>query len=959
MREKQCGRLPGSAVRSTPAGASGVGGKLGLLVLALLVGGLALMPSGALAASSAPLSVIENVGQFDPGARFLLPSSGGTTVWLAEGALWITALDPAPAIQEKGSRETRIAAELPRSRSGTALRLTFPGAAAVPRMEPFGPLETKISYFLGQDSAQWRANVPVWSGVRYVDLFPGVDLELSGEGGVLTPRLVVKNAAAGSQLASLRLRVEGARSLEVASGAIRCATATGTVTFPLLELVGAPALSAGTSGSAPVGTPRVSGNEVLAPFGSSTSRASSPESPAKGAGEGIYSTYLGGWGAYDEVAGLALDSGKNAYLVGYTQSTSFPVTPGAFQEAISGGGYADAFVSKLDPTGTRLVYSTYLGGRGGDEQGLAIAVDSEGYAYVTGYTGSESFPTTPNAFQKTLCEGNYDVFVTKLNREGTGLEYSTYLGGNGPDKGQGIALDSEGNVYVAGRTEGSGTTFPTTPGAFQTVHRLEADAFVTKFKGDWSGLAYSTLLGGDSVDEAFGIAVDDQGYAAITGKTTSDADTFPVTVGAFLVVRVGGTFLARFHKDGGSLEFCTYMGGSEGRGVALPRGGAHYYVVGSTPAGLPIWSPDHVYQPSPGGLIDAFVARIYIDGTSRDYRATYLGGDKDDFGRGIVLSDATEPHIIGFTEGGTFPVDADSYQPVYGGGDHDAFLAKFDANLEGRFYATYLGGGQNDEGRGVGVDGDGAIYGAGIAGEGFPVTPGSLQGAFAGPDSLDGFVVKLLPEQGANPTPVPIALQGKFLLQGHGVRGHRASMDLRMRPAAGGATTTAVVLSHSDGAFALPLPAGGEWRVAVKERHTLAAVRNGTVGGPRVDFGELKQGDADNNNIISILDFSILATTFGKSAGGAGYDDRGDFNGDQKVSILDFSLLASNFGQSGENFEAGAPAVEAEGHQNSTTGVNSGASSGSSATPESGGCDLGAGALPALLALPLLFLRRP
>ena len=178
-------------------------------------------------------------------------------------------------------------------------------------------------------------------------------------------------------------------------------------------------------------------------------------------------------------------------MTGTTHSTDFPTTPGPSRRPI--GGNDDAFVTKLNPTGTALVYSTYLGGTS-DDYGYGIAVDTAGNAYVTGYTASTNFPTTPGAFQTTYGGGSDDAFVTKLNPTGTALVYSTYLGGTDSDGGYGIAVDSAGNAYVTGYT--ASTNFPTTPGAFQTTFGGNGDAFVTKLNPTGTALVYSTYLGG-------------------------------------------------------------------------------------------------------------------------------------------------------------------------------------------------------------------------------------------------------------------------------------------------------------------------------------------------------------------------------------------------------------------------------------------------------------------------------
>jgi len=230
-----------------------------------------------------------------------------------------------------------------------------------------------------------------------------------------------------------------------------------------------------------------------------------------------------------------VDADSNAYVTGGTHSPDFPTTAGAFQTIGSGG----AFVTKFDPTGSALVYSTYLG----SASAYAIAIDGDRNAYVTGVTNSVNFPTTPGAFQSISGGGN-DVFVTKLDPAGSALVYSTYLGGSGFEWGLGVAVDAVGNAHVTGYT--SSINFPTTPGAFQPIpadpigsqFANHTDAFVTKLNPAGSSLVYSTYLGGSGGDTGAGIAVDARGNAYVSGQTTSF--DFPTTLGAFQRQRGGG-----------------------------------------------------------------------------------------------------------------------------------------------------------------------------------------------------------------------------------------------------------------------------------------------------------------------------------------------------------------------------------------------------------------------------------
>ncbi len=283
----------------------------------------------------------------------------------------------------------------------------------------------------------------------------------------------------------------------------------------------------------------------------------------------IYSTLVGG-GGRDYAWDLALDSENNALVVGTTESEDFPTTPGAFDENYN-GGETDAFVFKLDRAGEQLLYASYLGGEGKDG-GLDIAVDPQGNAYVGGDTRSVNFPVTPGSFDESH-NGLTDIFVTKLNPNGTELIYSSFLGSWGSEIVNGVAVDREGSVYLTGFTsldrDNLSTNFPTTPGCYDNTHAggsIPNDVFVAKLGLNGSALVYSTFIGGSAYDEGNDIVVDDEGCAYIAGKT--DSLDFPTTRGShdrkmnlYMGMFSGDGFVSKLSSDGSELLYSGFIGG--------------------------------------------------------------------------------------------------------------------------------------------------------------------------------------------------------------------------------------------------------------------------------------------------------------------------------------------------------------------------------------------------------------
>ena len=383
----------------------------------------------------------------------------------------------------------------------------------------------------------------------------------------------------------------------------------------------------------------------------------------------------------------------------------------------------------IDPV---LEYSSYLGGSE-DDQGISVAVDAAGNLYVTGDTGSSNFPTTSGAFQTT---GSSAVYVTKVDAAGSGLVYSTYLGGSKASVGHGIAVDAAGNAYVTGRTESS--DFPTAR-PFQAAYGGGSDdAFITKLNAEGSALVYSTYLGGSNYDQGRSIAVDGAGNAYITGITESAnfPTANPVQAG---LSGERDTLVAKLNASGSSLVYSTYLGGSGvdvGHFITVDAAGSAYVTGLTNSADFPTARP--LQATFRGGRYDAIVTKLNPEGSALVY-STYLGGSRNDEARSIAVDSSSNAYVTGYTESDDFPT-AHPFQAAFGGGSNDAFIVKLSAAGSALVYSTYLGVGGGDFGRAIAVDIGGNAYVTGYTdSDDFP-TANPFQPAYAG--NTDAFVTK-------------------------------------------------------------------------------------------------------------------------------------------------------------------------------------------------------------------------
>jgi len=596
----------------------------------------------------------------------------------------------------------------PVARREVAIMIRFEGANAV---KPVGrdPLPFRSNFLIGKDPTRWQTDVRSYREVVYANLYEGVDLayRFANQGMKYSFTL-----SPGANPENIIISYEGAESLtkDPAGGTI-IHTAMGDIEdAAVLAYQG--------------------DQQVRCSFVPHSDRSRSPscedadDSTPLNLDSLVYATYIGG-GNQESAESITLDSDGNAYIVGSTSSVDFPATSGAFNESLS--GLFNAYIAKLDPTGSSLIYATYLGGTLGDS-GFSIAVDSARSVYITGQTNSTDFPVTPGAFDDTL-NGTSDAFVAKLDPTGSSLVYATYLGGGSDDTGYSLAVDSAGNASMTGLTYS--TDFPVTPGALDDTLDGMIDAYVARLDPTGGSLNYATYLGGNQFELGSSIATDSLGDVYVTGVTVS-AD-FPVTAGAFDDTLDGmmDAFVTKLDLTGGSLVYATYLGGGSydiAYSVAVDSAGNAYLTGETSSTDFP--ATPGAFDETLSGSHEAFVAELNSTGSSLVY-STYLGGGEDT-ALSICLDSAGNTYVTGMTRSVSFPVTSDAFDITLNtdgvAGSWDAFVAKLDPTGSSLIYATYLGGNLSDFGNSIVVDSDGnaSVTGTTYSTD-FPVTSNAFQ----------------------------------------------------------------------------------------------------------------------------------------------------------------------------------------------------------------------------------------
>jgi uncharacterized protein (TIGR03437 family) len=631
------------------------------------------------AAVKLPIAFEPNQGQADARIQFLAHGRGYLLSLQADGA-------------ELVSRKARITARL----IGASPAQGLPEAA----------LPGTVNYLVG-DAANWRTGIPTYSRVRYRNAWPGIDVVYYGAEGSLEYDFVV---APGASPRKIEVRYEGATRLHLdARGELIIESAAGELRQPrpviYQEIGGRRRSVAGgyvvhgqtvrfTAAAYDHNYPLVidpvltwSGffggsltDQVLGLASDAAGNVYATGSTLSSRGDydifvtqmnptgtkAILTTLAGGTLGDDEAHGIAVDAAGNVYLAGQTDSDDFPSV--GVPTSISGFGI-DGFVVKIDPTFKTYLYAGWLGGEL-DDVIFGMALDGNNNLWVTGATVSTKFPLSRTGAQRTL-GGGVDGFVSQFDSTGA-LLYSSYMGGAADDYSLGIALDSTGNVYLAGSTKS--TDFPVTAGVLQGSNAGGLDGWATKLTPSGS-IAWSTYLGGTGDDEATAVAVDGSGAVYVTGDTAST--NFP-TVKPFQAAIAGGPrdmFAAKIAPGGASLAYSSYLGGSGddfGAAIVVDAAGVAY-VGGSTNS--PNFPADFGFQTKLGGAVDGTVTAVGPAGDQLQF-SSYMGGTLDDYVNVLSVNCTTGLLLGGTTLSSNFPVTAGVVQPKFGGGQADGFVAQ-------------------------------------------------------------------------------------------------------------------------------------------------------------------------------------------------------------------------------------------------------------------------------------------
>ena len=758
------------------------------------------------------VSFEENRGQFDKQVRYFARSGGANVFLTATEAIYVLPLE---------NTEQRTADN---GQKAFALRMKIVGANAESTFTGEHLREQRTNYFKGT-AEDWRTDIPNFGVVHYENVYNGINMVWHGlESGATRYDFVVAPNVDAEQIV---LEFDGADNLEIgADGNLLIHTPAGIIKqnkpFSFQE----------TDGAKQEIESRFIIEQSKIKFQIGDYDRSKPLviDPTVSLNNLAFSTFLGSFG--DDISNdIAVDASGNTYITGRTLSPAYPTTAGTFDT--SANGQEDVFVTKINASGTNVVFSTFLGGTFYDE-GNGIVVDPVGNIYIAG-AASAAFPTTSGAFDTTF-NGGADVFITKLNPNGSNLLYSTYIGSASIDFANDLAIDGGGNAYIVVRTSDAVIDYPTTAGTFDETFNGFDDVAVTKLNDTGTVLVYSTFLGGGSIDNGTSIAVSSNGEAIIGGATTDDAVNFPTTAGAFDTTHNGATdfFITRLNAGGSALVYSTLIGGAgidNASAITIDTGG-NVYIAGSVGSGFP--TTVGVFDTTVAGSNEIGLSKISANGATLVY-STFLGGTQGENASGLAVDNFGNVYLTGGNFGGDYPTTSGAFDTTFNG-SNDGIFTVVNATATGLIYSTYLGGGGTDFGNDIVLDTTGNVYLTGrtiAVGAAFPTNAQAFQNFNAGGN--DVFVTKF----------------GNFAISGRVIDTNGNPLSSVMVTMSG--QTSGFMVTGADGRF-------GFTNTVAFQPHAVAASRSGYNINPSI----FNIAMLDNNREL------IFIGTPGSPTGGSG-----------------------------------------------------------------------------------------
>jgi hypothetical protein len=652
-------------------------------------------------------------------------------LWFTNDGIWFEIREKVQASNDQLDNPTDYENEIedfePIPYKRIILKKSFIGANKV-MPEGKQRLDYSSNFFYGNDSSKWKTDVLTYNEIYYSQLYDDIDLRYYITPSGLKYDFIVHP---GADISQIRIRYDGATALDTeGTENLVIRTEIGNIVdadlFIYQDYNGQ---RENVEGKFIKLDELEYGFELINNYDRKEVLVIDPIVKFK------YSTFLGGSSSetgYDIVA----DSSGNTYVAGSTSSSNFPTTPGA-NDTTHNGGSGEIFISKLNPSGSKLIYSTFIGGSGSDYP-YGIKVDNLGNAYVTGKTDSTNFPTTSGTIQTTK-SGSGDAFAIKLNPSGATLIYCTYLGGTALDEVGDIAIDSSGNAYITGNTYSS--NYPTTPGAYSTTKNTSGEGFITKINSNGNAMVYSTFLGGDGSDFGRSISVDSNGFAYITGYTSST--NFPTTSGVINTTKNPDTdgFITKLNQAGNGLVYSTYLGGDAKefpQGITLDSNN-NVFITGRTHSTNYPTTPNAFDTTHDINNYDAFVTKINSFATSIIF-STYLGGNDWDESKDLAVDSAGNVYVTVETSSTDYPITPGAFDKVKD--NVEVTITKLSANGSKVLFSSYLGSDGNDRARAIAIDSSGYIYLTGrVEGSGFPTTQGAFDTILSG--FTDAYVVKI------------------------------------------------------------------------------------------------------------------------------------------------------------------------------------------------------------------------